>query len=300
MRVTRILNLHYLLSIIMVPLCHGFVPLQSQKALLGPAFDSSSEESESEPDLFDYFDPLRSPHDYPEGISPNTKPKENGKETERQAPKQPLGLDLFRSEFPSAFQEIQDSVEKATPKGKKFSSTNKGDGEEVDLLDVFDPTLSPHAYPNGIPSTKKKEQATVGILLMDHGSRNEASNQRLHDLARLYSNSLGDQGPSKAVIKAAHMEIASPSIPECLQSMVEAGVSEIICHPYFLSPGRHVKEDIPAIVQEAVESQGIDIPVTVTPPTGSNTDLMISAIHSLVEESSALLNQQQHPTGTTS
>jgi sirohydrochlorin ferrochelatase len=57
---------------------------------------------------------------------------------------------------------------------------------------------------------------------------------------------------------------------------------EIICHPYFLSPGRHVVEDIPQIIQEAITSLQIEIPVITIDPLGSNTQLMLGAIHSLV------------------
>jgi len=64
---------------------------------------------------------------------------------------------------------------------------------------------------------------------------------------------------------------------------------EIVCHPYFLSPGRHVTEDIPQILKEAVAALDIDIPVVTTDPVGSNTQLMIGAIHSMVRETSALL-----------
>jgi sirohydrochlorin ferrochelatase len=108
-------------------------------------------------------------------------------------------------------------------------------------------------------------------------------------MARLYQNTLGD--PQRVIVKAAHMEIASPTIPDVLNEFAELGVDEIVCHPYFLSPGRHVKEDIPRIVEDAIENLGLDIPVITTSPVGSHTELMINAIHSLVEESSAILSQ---------
>lgn len=68
---------------------------------------------------------------------------------------------------------------------------------------------------------------------------------------------------------------------------------EIVCHPYFLSPGRHVVEDIPKIVEDAIAALKIDIPVITTDPVGSNTQLMIGAIHSLVRENSQVLRQQK-------
>ena len=79
-----------------------------------------------------------------------------------------------------------------------------------------------------------------------------------------------------------------PSIPEGIQQLLDHNVDEIICHPYFLSPGRHVREDVPRIVAETVESLQIDIPVTTTDPVGSNTQVMINAIHTLVKQSATV------------
>lgn len=74
-------------------------------------------------------------------------------------------------------------------------------------------------------------------------------------------------------------------------------LDEIICHPYFLSPGRHVTEDIPELLQQAKDSLQIQIPMVTTQPIGANTQLMIGAIHALVQEHSNILqtnpNQQQ-------
>lgn len=61
----------------------------------------------------------------------------------------------------------------------------------------------------------------VGILLMDHGSRNEASNQRLEHLAELYKLTMQDDN---VVVLAAHMEIAKPTIPDGLQALLDQGV----------------------------------------------------------------------------
>ena len=67
-------------------------------------------------------------------------------------------------------------------------------------------------------------------------------------------------------------------------------VDEIICHPYFLSPdGRHVSEDIPEIVNEAIESLNIEVPVITTEPVGSDMKLMVQVIQSICEESSEVL-----------
>lgn len=131
---------------------------------------------------------------------------------------------------------------------------------------------------------------------MDHGSRNEASNARLQAMANLYQLTLDSErnennnGNTQVLVEAAHMEIAQPSIPEGLQKLLNAGVDEIVCHPYFLSPGRHVREDIPEIVGQAIQTLNIQIPVRTTAPVGSNTQLMLGLIHASVTSTSQVLN----------
>jgi hypothetical protein len=217
---------------------------------------------DEEPDLFDYFDPLLSPHAYPNGISPDQKPIED--------------------EIPNEERE-------------KPVILRSAQADEVSPSQVFDPTLSPHAYPKGTPSAivgdkdaAVKSVPRVGILLVDHGSRNEASNDRLQQLARSYQRTV----ESHVIVRACHMEIARPTIPEGLEALLKEGVEEIVCHPYFLSPdGRHVSEDIPEIMKVAIESLNIEIPVITTEPVGANMDRMVGIIQSIVEEHSQLLGK---------
>jgi sirohydrochlorin ferrochelatase len=61
-------------------------------------------------------------------------------------------------------------------------------------------------------------------------------------------------------------------------------IDEIVCHPYFLSPGRHVLEDIPKLVADAIATLKIQIPIVTTDPLGSNTQLMIGIMHSMVQQ----------------
>ena len=49
----------------------------------------------------------------------------------------------------------------------------------------------------------------------------------------------------------AHMEIARPSIAEAIATCAEAGCERVVVAPYFLSQGRHIQQDIPALVAEA-------------------------------------------------
>jgi CbiX len=371
---------------------------------------SQSESKEDSLDLFDYFDPLLSPHAYPNGISPDFHPITPQKAIfptiMNSASQMPTSAPNMKTEFPpldstkieldlfdpllsphmypnGTPDQVVDYLSKENDfDNSVFMQQIRKVPEKVDVMptimtipphqnpakssvidpDTFDPLLSPHMYSNGVPKallnddehTPKPSEGTnlldpspfvsllavsesendvaplpnlidtserttnlrelssfdssqgsvnphdgmedivvgensdtfggvVGILLIDHGSRNLGSNRRLQELAQIYQQTLDS---NRYLVAAAHMELASPSIPEALTWLRDRGVVHIVCHPYFLSAqGRHVSEDIPKIVNDAIQTWNINVPVVTTAPVGSQTDIMIGAIHSLVKES---------------
>ena len=68
---------------------------------------------------------------------------------------------------------------------------------------------------------------------------------------------------------AAHMEIASPSIKEAVAQCVQKGCDEVIVAPYFLSQGRHIQQDIPALVAEA-KAEHPDLRCIIADPIGAH------------------------------
>ena len=100
------------------------------------------------------------------------------------------------------------------------------------------------------------------LLLVDHGSMRQEANDMLELVAKEV------QAKNKGVIvDFAHMELAEPSIAKGIENCVKKGASEVIVHPYMLSPGRHSTSDIPRMVDEV--SQGYpDVKFEVTGPLG--------------------------------
>ncbi len=88
------------------------------------------------------------------------------------------------------------------------------------------------------------------LVLVAHGSRRQASNeevQRLGDrLSLLTSREFG-------LVQTGFLELARPSIPEAIESTIHAGATTVVVVPYFLAAGRHVTEDIPAILSPLME-----------------------------------------------
>ena len=86
------------------------------------------------------------------------------------------------------------------------------------------------------------------LLLIAHGSRREASNEEVRELAqRLEQVASG----SFAKVVPAFLELAEPGIQDGIGLCVEQGATEVVAVPYFLAAGRHVATDIPEQIEKA-------------------------------------------------
>lgn len=55
-------------------------------------------------------------------------------------------------------------------------------------------------------------------------------------------------------VYVAHMEMAEPTLAQAFETAYQEGVRSVVVFPYFLSPGRHSREDIPRLCAEAAGS----------------------------------------------
>ncbi len=108
----------------------------------------------------------------------------------------------------------------------------------------------------------------TGIIIVDHGSRRAESNTVLLAATERYI----EMGPY-TIVEPAHMELAQPDIATAFERCVARGATQVVVFPYFLSPGRHWKQDIPQLVATAAESHP-DIVWTVTPPFGLHDGML--------------------------
>jgi len=83
-------------------------------------------------------------------------------------------------------------------------------------------------------------------LIIAHGSREAGSNQAFLSLVRKVKKAAG-----KSAVVGAFLELASPGVLEGVERCVSAGADEVFVVPLMLFPGRHVKRDIPRLIQEA-------------------------------------------------
>jgi len=86
------------------------------------------------------------------------------------------------------------------------------------------------------------------LLIVDHGSTRVTANRMLEDVAEVLRRKRPD-----LIVEFAHMELAEPNIEQAFGKCVKAGATEVIVHPYMLSPGRHASKDIPILASKAAK-----------------------------------------------
>ena len=109
------------------------------------------------------------------------------------------------------------------------------------LRTLYD-TVTDMEIPLPLPKDK------VAIIIVDHGSRKKEANEQLYNLIEKYKAMTG-----YATVEGAHLEVLEPSIGTTFEKCVKEGATHIIAHPFFLTNGRHVLEDIPREMKEAGE-----------------------------------------------
>ena len=96
----------------------------------------------------------------------------------------------------------------------------------------------------GVPEGIDRD--SIGIVIVDHGSRRDESNRSHEAFVMEWRTSSG-----YLIVEPAHMELAAPSIGTAFDGCVAAGAEMVVIAPYFLGPGNHWDRDIPALAAEA-------------------------------------------------
>ena len=132
----------------------------------------------------------------------------------------------------------------------------------------------------GFGQTSYRGIQLKALLVVAHGSRREASNEEVRDLAQRLARRQGEF----EFVHSAFLEIAEPSIPAGLERCIDQGARDIVVLPHFLAAGRHVIEDIPAEI-ESVKTSYPHVSIRITPHLGASdrmVDAMLDLAHSPV------------------
>jgi sirohydrochlorin ferrochelatase len=122
-----------------------------------------------------------------------------------------------------------------------------------------------------------------GIIIVDHGSRREESNQMLEEVAALFARRFEERFE---IVEPAHMELAEPSIATAYARAAQRGATRVIVCPFFLGPGKHWTSDIPRLTAEAAR-QFPNTEYHVTMPLGIDElilELLAKRVSSCVDQ----------------
>ncbi|GBO85614.1 cobalamin biosynthesis protein CbiX [Marinobacter adhaerens] len=110
------------------------------------------------------------------------------------------------------------------------------------------------------------------IILLAHGSSDKRWCETFEKLA----------APTLASVdnaRVAYMELAEPSIDTVVGEGVAEGATEFTIIPLFLAAGRHLRKDVPAMIEDLEKEHGATIQLA--PPIGENS-LLGQAIREVV------------------
>ncbi|MFI5456312.1 MAG: sirohydrochlorin chelatase [Isosphaerales bacterium] len=85
----------------------------------------------------------------------------------------------------------------------------------------------------------------TAVLLIAHGSRQQAANDDLHELAARFA-----AGGSYPIVEGSFLELAEPDLPTGGDRCVARGATRVLMVPYFLSAGVHLERDLTAARNE--------------------------------------------------
>ncbi|MEP1214105.1 MAG: CbiX/SirB N-terminal domain-containing protein [Marinobacter sp.] len=120
------------------------------------------------------------------------------------------------------------------------------------------------------------------IILLAHGS----SDQRwCHTFEKLATPTL----KSVAGSRIAYMELAEPSLETIISEARKDGIDTFVIIPLFLAAGRHLRKDVPGMIDELQATHNVTI--TLAPPIGENPQLG-DAIRDVVNQE---LERQKQP-----
>jgi sirohydrochlorin cobaltochelatase len=88
---------------------------------------------------------------------------------------------------------------------------------------------------------------SISYIILGHGSRAPGASAGMERIAARLAERL-----SGCPVRVAHMELCPPGLGETIASCAAAGAREVVVVPYFLHHGNHLREDIPALLRQAL------------------------------------------------
>ena len=107
------------------------------------------------------------------------------------------------------------------------------------------------------------------LIILAHGSRRHESNQEIYSLAEEVRE---QDNENFQLIEHAFLELTEPHLMTVIDDVISRGANEITVLPYFLNSGNHVKQDVPEIIDAAMQKYP-KCRFTITPCIGMYADI---------------------------
>ncbi len=109
------------------------------------------------------------------------------------------------------------------------------------------------------------------MILFAHGSRDPLWRLPMESVAARVAARTGHGGP--VVARCAYLELTEPDLPTVAADLAAQGMQAVTIVPMFLGAGRHVREDLPALV-DGLRAAHPGIAWTLQRPVGENERLL--------------------------
>ena len=105
------------------------------------------------------------------------------------------------------------------------------------------------------------------LVIVDHGSARPEAHRHLEWIADQVRQCAPD-----LEVTIAHLDLADPSLEVAIEACARAGARDVLVHPLFLLPGRHLSRDLPTLVKGAAERHP-ELRIRLTEPLGNQPGL---------------------------
>ena len=108
------------------------------------------------------------------------------------------------------------------------------------------------------------------IIIIGHGERSN-KDTTIEDVAKQVHRMIHPECTYNCV-RTAYLQFTKPGVHDAIKDSILCGAKRIIIHPYFLSSGVHVTENIPEIIKE-MKANYPEIEFIYTDPLGGHAKL---------------------------
>ncbi len=111
-------------------------------------------------------------------------------------------------------------------------------------------------------------EAPFAVILFAHGSRDARWREPVEAVARRMSTRQPD-----VPVACAYLELVEPDLPTAAKRLIADGARSLRVVPLFLGMGKHVREDLPQLV-DALRAAHPGVVFSLAPAVGETTEVI--------------------------